>query len=89
MGNVNTEGSFAAIWNNDKYKRLRATVNSDEPYFSACKYCYAMLPVRRFEAHIDTRLLFNMLQEGGRELIEEWCPGPIDLTVERDEKFVG
>jgi len=88
MGNVNTAGSFEAVWNNDKYRLLRETVNDDEPYFTACKHCYAMLPLNAFEAHIDTRLLFNMLEEGGRALVEQWSPGPIDLRVKPGESYV-
>jgi len=82
MGNLNDPGGFDAIWNNEKYQRLRRTINQGVPEFTLCKYCNAMLPVNLFEAHVYTKLLFELIRAGE---LDRYCPRPVELRVQPDE----
>lgn len=84
MGNIN-DGGFENVWNNEKYQRLRATVNSKDPEFTLCKYCNAMLPVNCFEAHIYTKLLFKLIENNE---LYKWCPKPVELLIKPGEVIV-
>ena len=85
MGNINDEGGFDAVWNNDKYQQIRRTVNLPIPQFTLCKYCNAMLPVSLFEAHAYTKMLFELIRNGE---LEKYCPRPVELLVQPDEVVV-
>ncbi len=84
MGNIN-DGGFAKVWNNEKFQRLRASVNSDNPEFTMCKYCNAMLPINCFEAHVYTKLLFELIENNE---LDQWCPQPVRLLIRPGEKMV-
>ncbi|MCJ7543641.1 MAG: radical SAM protein [Phycisphaerae bacterium] len=85
MGNLNGPGGFQSVWDNDKYRRLRRTVNQPIPEFTLCKYCNAMLPVNLFEAHVYTKLLFELVRNGE---LQKYCPGPVELLARPDELIV-
>jgi len=84
MGNIN-DGGFEKIWNNEKYQRLRATVNSENPEFTLCKYCNALLPINNFEAHVYTKLLIKLIENNE---LNDWCPNPVKLLIAPDEKLI-
>lgn len=51
VGNIFEVDEFREIWNGDLYRRIRATANSDEPYFRFCKLCPQRLGWGVNEAH--------------------------------------
>jgi MoaA/NifB/PqqE/SkfB family radical SAM enzyme len=85
MGNIMDEGGFEGVWNNEKYQRLRETVNSREPIFTLCKYCNALMPVNCIEAHVYTKLLFKLIE---RNELNKYCPKAVDLLIQPGEKII-
>ena len=85
MGNINDEGGFEGVWNNEKYQLLRKTVNAKDPAFTLCKYCNALMPVNCFEAHVYTKFLFKLLANNE---LDRYCPRPVQLLIRPGEKLV-
>jgi MoaA/NifB/PqqE/SkfB family radical SAM enzyme len=63
IGNLFQAASLDDLWNSDAYRRIRATVNSDAPYFPYCKICHvrrgAALATSHFHKTEDTADLFT------------------------------
>ncbi len=39
IGNVNIDGGVRAVWNNPIYQKVRATIESDDPFYRYCDIC--------------------------------------------------
>ncbi len=53
VGNIMEEKDFGKIWNNEKYVKLRKTVNSKKPYYRYCEICPAKKGAGYVSFHTD------------------------------------
>ncbi len=52
VGNVWSDGGIRSVWNNAIYRRVRATIESECPFYRYCAHCGYRLGFARIEAHV-------------------------------------